>query len=186
MWSINHTSGERPCSMTLPIRQSRFNFKAAKLLLTQSHQDFQLHSTSRGYVFTKLLSYFHLYLLYFLSLQNGVKFCKIFPMGTGSYWPVTWSISNPLNHKIVVKCFRIYNQMFWSQYCATLFQDGSLHHNSDSLPSLIGNIGCTTQFGIVNQESSKWKHNKSELDMYGRGTVLPFPCDPLLQTPTMY
>ena len=77
--------------------------------------------------------------------------------------------------------------MFTPQNCATLFQDGSLHHNSDSWHSLIGNICCTTQFGSVNEESSKWKHNKSEseLDMYGRGTVLPFPFVPLLQTSTM-
>ena len=66
------------------------------------------------------------------------------------------------------------------------FQDGSLYHSSGSWPSLNGNIVIASRFGSVNQGSSKWKHNKSELDLYGRGTVLPFPCNPLLQTPTLF
>ena len=185
MWSINHTSGERSFSLTLPVHQSRFNIKVtAKLLPLSPILEFRLHSTSRGSVFTKLFCHIFIRIIYIIA-WHGAEFCKISPMGFGSYWPVTWSISNPLNHKIDAKCFTIYNQIFWPQYCGTLSQDGSLRHNSDSWHSRIGNIGYTTQFGSVNQERSKWKHNKSELDMYGRGTVLPFPCDPLLQTPTM-
>ena len=70
----------------------------------------------------------------------------------------------------------------------TLFQDGWLHHCSDSWYPLNGNMGHTSQFGSVNKGRTKWKHNtqqRSELDLYGGGTVLPIPCNSLLQTPTL-
>ena len=66
------------------------------------------------------------------------------------------------------------------------FQDGSLYHSSGSWHSLYGNIVFASRSGSVNQGSSKSKHNKSEMDLYGRGTVLHVLSKFLLQTPTMF
>ena len=99
-------------------------------------------------------------------------------------WFLTWdSHKSYLPLLYVLQCSaKSFTICVW----AALFQDGSLHHSSDSCHSLIGNIGFTSEFGGVNQWGPKWKHNRAIKDLSSKTSRVLSWNQILLQRPTMF